>query len=102
MHRRRRLRLWTLTNADPPSHRADQIGDLLRDQNLGEEYSSGPRRPRRAAENWLSGQDQQHPRELLTQQALRDFERAHGLSLTTEITPRLVKQLTSAARGAEH
>ena len=37
-----------------------------------------------------------------TQQALRDFESAHGLSLTTEITPRLVKQLASAARGAEH
>jgi hypothetical protein len=35
-----------------------------------------------------------------TQQALRDFERVHGLPLSTEITPRLVKQLTVAARAA--
>ncbi len=34
-----------------------------------------------------------------TQQALRDFERAHGLPLSTEITRRLVKQLTQAARA---
>jgi hypothetical protein len=34
-----------------------------------------------------------------TQQALRDFERAHGLPPATEITERLVKQLTLAARG---
>jgi len=33
-----------------------------------------------------------------TQQALKDFERVHGLPLSTEITPRLVKQLTLAAR----
>jgi hypothetical protein len=35
-----------------------------------------------------------------TQQALRDFERAHGLPFSTEITPRLVKQLNTAARNA--
>jgi Putative peptidoglycan binding domain len=35
-----------------------------------------------------------------TQQALRDFERVHGLPLSTEITPRLVKQLVMAARAA--
>lgn len=34
-----------------------------------------------------------------TEQALRDFERAHGLPPATEITARLVKQLTQAARG---
>lgn len=34
-----------------------------------------------------------------TQQALRDFERAHGLPPATEITERVVKQLTQAARG---
>jgi hypothetical protein len=33
-----------------------------------------------------------------TQQALRDFERSHGLPSSTEITERLVKQLTQAAR----
>ena len=36
---------------------------------------------------------------LATQQALRDFERAHGLAPSAEITPRLVKQLTVAARA---
>ena len=35
-----------------------------------------------------------------THQALRDFEHAHGLPPATEITPRLVKQLTAAARNA--
>ena len=34
-----------------------------------------------------------------TQQALREFERVHGLPPSTEITPRLLKQLTSAARA---
>jgi Putative peptidoglycan binding domain len=34
-----------------------------------------------------------------TQQALRDFERAHGLPAATEINERVVKQLTLAARG---
>ncbi len=37
-----------------------------------------------------------------TDQALREFERAHGLPITTEITPRLVKQLNSAARPTAH
>jgi Putative peptidoglycan binding domain len=36
---------------------------------------------------------------LATQQALRDFERIHGLPPSTEITPRLLKQLTLAARA---
>jgi Putative peptidoglycan binding domain len=36
---------------------------------------------------------------LATQQALRDFERIHGLPSSTEITPRLLKQLTLAARA---
>ena len=37
-----------------------------------------------------------------TQQALREFERAHGLPPATEISERLVKQLTTAARGGGH
>jgi peptidoglycan hydrolase-like protein with peptidoglycan-binding domain len=36
---------------------------------------------------------------LATQQALRDFERIHGLPPSTEITPRLLRQLTLAARA---
>jgi peptidoglycan hydrolase-like protein with peptidoglycan-binding domain len=35
-----------------------------------------------------------------TEQALRDFERAHGLPPATEITERLVNKLTQAARAA--
>ena len=34
-----------------------------------------------------------------TQQALREFEHAHGLPPATEISERLVKQLATAARG---
>ena len=37
-----------------------------------------------------------------TQQALRDFEHAHGLPAATEINERVVKQLTLAARGGGH
>ena len=37
-----------------------------------------------------------------TEQALREFERAHGLPPETEITERLVKQLTAAARAGGH
>jgi hypothetical protein len=37
-----------------------------------------------------------------TEQALRDFEHAHGLAPATEITERLVKQLTAAARAGAH
>ena len=37
-----------------------------------------------------------------TEQALREFERAHGLLPGTEITERLVKQLTAAARTGGH
>jgi hypothetical protein len=35
-----------------------------------------------------------------TQQALKEFEHAHGLPPATEINERLVKQLSQAARGA--
>jgi Putative peptidoglycan binding domain len=37
-----------------------------------------------------------------TEQALREFERAHGLPSATEITERLVKQLNAAARAGGH
>ena len=37
-----------------------------------------------------------------TEQALRDFEHVHGLPPATEITERLVKQLTAAARAGGH
>jgi hypothetical protein len=37
-----------------------------------------------------------------TEQALREFEHAHGLPPATEITERLVKQLNAAARAGGH
>jgi len=37
-----------------------------------------------------------------TQQALREFEHAHGLPPASEINERLVKQLSLAARGGGH
>ena len=37
-----------------------------------------------------------------TEQALREFEHAHGLPPATEITERLVKQLTAAVRAGGH
>jgi len=37
-----------------------------------------------------------------TDQALKAFERDHGLPVSTEITPRLVKQLNAAARAGAH
>jgi hypothetical protein len=37
-----------------------------------------------------------------TEQAIQQFERTHGLAATSEITPRLVKQLSSAANAAAH
>jgi hypothetical protein len=37
-----------------------------------------------------------------TEQAIQQFERAHGLAASSEITPRLVKQLSSAANAAAH
>ncbi|HEY1452006.1 MAG TPA: peptidoglycan-binding domain-containing protein [Roseiarcus sp.] len=84
-----------------PSSPSDPITDLLR----GEAHADGPHLVL-AAQTALAklgypvkpdGNDG-----LATQQALRDFERTHGLPLSPEITPRLVKQLTVAARAGTH
>lgn len=82
-----------------PSRAADPITDLLR-----EEARADVARLTVAAQTALvrlgypvkpDGNEG-----VTTQQALRDFERVHGLPLSTEITPRLVKQLVTAARAA--
>ncbi len=82
----------------PPSRASDPITDLLR-----EEARVDAARLVVAAQTALvrlgysvkpDGNE-----DAATQQALRDFERAHGLPLSTEITRRLVKQLTQAARA---
>jgi len=82
----------------PSSAPSDPITDLLR----GETRVDGAH-PIMAAQTALAklgypvkpdGNDG-----LATQQALRDFERIHGLPSSTEITPRLLRQLTLAARA---
>ncbi len=89
----------TVTIGDALSPAPDQIGDLLRDQNpdagsrLIHAAQSGLQKIGYAVK--IDGTEGAE-----TQQALRDFERAHGLPLTTEITPRLLRQITSAARAA--
>ncbi len=82
-----------------PSRAADPITDLLR----GEAHADGARLTLTAQTALVrlgypvrpDGNDG-----VTTQQALRDFERVHGLPLSTEITPRLVKQLVTAAHAA--
>ena len=87
--------------AAPPARAPDQIGNLLRGGAQGDDSHLIL-----AAQNALvklgyavkaDGNDG-----AATHQALREFEKAHGLPLTTEITPRLVKQLSTAARSAAH
>jgi len=81
----------------PPSRASDPITDLLR-----EEARVDAARLVVAAQTALvrlgypvkpDGNE-----DAATQQALRDFEHAHGLPVSTEITRRLVKQITLAAR----
>jgi hypothetical protein len=85
----------------PPSRASDPITDLLR-----EEARVDAARLVVAAQTALvrlgypvkpDGNE-----DAATQQALREFERAHGLPLSTEITRRLVKQLTQATRAGGH
>jgi hypothetical protein len=81
------------------SRGTDQIGELLREDPQSENASLVL-----AAQNaliklgYVVKADGNEGAE--THQALREFERAHGLPLTNEITSRLVKQLAAAARGA--
>jgi len=89
------------TLAATPARAPDQIGDLLRGGAQGDDSHLIL-----AAQNALiklgyavkaDGNDG-----AATHQALREFEKAHGLPLSTEITPRLVKQLAAAARSGAH
>jgi len=75
----------------------DQIGDLLRGKPIGD----GSRLVRSAQ---IALAKLGYPvkangaKDGATRRALRDFERAHGLALTTEIDPDLIKQLDAATR----
>jgi hypothetical protein len=75
----------------------DQIGELLREvprDNRGilAAQSALARLGYRVKLDGVEG--------VATEQALRDFERSHGLPVTTDLTPRLAKELTMAARAA--
>jgi peptidoglycan hydrolase-like protein with peptidoglycan-binding domain len=87
--------------AAPAARASDPIGNLLRGEATGDDSHLIL-----AAQNALAklgylvkadGNDG-----AATHQALREFEKAHGLPPSTEITPRLVKQLAAAARSAAH
>ena len=77
----------------------DPIADLLR----GEPDAEGPRLIL-AAQNALIRLGYSVKADgaegTATEEAVRDFERAHGLPVTRDISPRLVKELASAARKA--
>ena len=76
----------------------DQIGDLLLGKPLDDES-----RLIRAAQSALAklgyAVKTDGAEDGATRNALRDFERAHGLALTTEISSQLVEQLTAATRA---
>jgi hypothetical protein len=88
--------------ADNPAPASDPIAALL----AGEAQKGGGERLAIAAQTALAKLGYPVKPDgnegAATQQALRDFERAHGLPPATEITERLVKQLTQAARGGGH
>ena len=83
-----------------PVRSTDQIGELLRN---GAEPKGDVPRMVAAAQAALARLGYPVKADgvegAATQQALHEFERTHGLPLTMEITPHLVKQLTTAARG---
>jgi hypothetical protein len=92
----------------PPARPADAaaVSDPIADLLAGETHSDAASRLTQTAQTALAklgypvkpdGKEG-----AATEQALRDFEHAHGLPPATEITERLVKQLTLAARGGGH
>jgi len=89
------------SDAGASPHAADAIGELIRD---GGEAPVDNSRLVKDAQTALAKLG--YPVKAdgapggATDQALRDFERAHKLPPSTEITPHLVKQLNAAARAA--
>ena len=83
----------------PPPRASDPITDLLREEAHGDAtrlvVAAQTQLVRLGYPVKSDGNE-----DAATQQALRDFERAHGLPVSTEITRRLVKQLTQAAARA--
>ncbi len=82
----------------PPPRRSDAIGDILREDSGREGQKSVL-----AAQNALIKLGYQlRPDGVAnsaTHAALREFERAHGLPVSGEVTPRLLRHLVVAAAG---
>lgn len=82
---------------EPPTRPLDQIGELLRGEPHGD-------RMVQAAQGALAKLGYPVKPDgvegTATEQALREFERAHRLPVTADVTPHLLKQLTAAARAA--
>jgi hypothetical protein len=80
----------------PPAARGDAIHDFLK----GDAHDPDARRLTLAAQNALIKLGYSVKADGVagasTQQSIRDFARAHGIA-STEITPKLVRQLTAAA-----
>ncbi len=89
-------------SSDAAARAPDAIGDLLR----GGEAPSDNGRLILSAQTALAklgyAVKADGTQGAATDQALRDFEKAHGLPISTEVTPHLVKQLSSAARASAH
>ena len=75
----------------------DQIGELLRGEPQGGELVLAAQSALARLGYAIKADGAEGA---ATEQALRDFESAHGLPLTTEITPHLVKQLSAATHAA--
>ena len=107
----------TIAAALPPSRPADlggvdAIGDILRADSakdaIGEVLRADSAKD--AEKQWLAAQNAliklgypvkaDGSPSAATAAALRDFERAHSLPLSSDLTPHLVKQLTAAASAS--
>jgi len=107
----------TIAAALPPSRPADlggvdAIGEVLRADSAKDAIGEALRADsaKDAEKQWLAAQTAliklgyvlkaDGSPNAATSAALRDFERAHSLPLSSDLTPRLVKQLTAAANGS--
>ena len=85
-------------NPTPPARHVDAIGDILR-----EDVAKGSQKEILAAQTDLIklgySLHADGVANTATQTALREFERAHSLPVSTEVTPRLLKHLAAAVAG---
>lgn len=90
----------------PPSKSGDPIRDLLRGDQGRSDAAKEASHLTIAAQNALIKLGFAIKADGVvgasTEQAIQQFERAHGLSPSSEITPKLLKQLSAAANAAAH